>query len=250
MTAVHHCDASGTTWLFVPGNRPDRFDMAVASGADNVILDLEDAVAADAKSAAREHVQQWLNDGGRGWVRINATGTRWHDDDLTTLRSCRGLAGVVMPKAEDPELLNDLCAQLPQEMPVVALVETARGILSASALAECPVVARLAFGSVDYLLDIDAEHSDSALLLARSSLVLASRAAGKAAPLDGVTTALAEPSRTATDAAQARSLGFGGKLCIHPSQVEIVAAAFRPTEQLVRWASEVVLAVQSSPDRR
>jgi citrate lyase subunit beta / citryl-CoA lyase len=101
-------------------------------------------------------------------------------------------------------------------------------------------VTRLAFGSLDFALDIAAEHCDDSLLLARSTLVIAARVAGKPAPLDGVTTAYQDVALAAADAKRARALGFGGKLCIHPSQLAPVAQAFGPSDAEIAWAQRIV----------
>lgn len=235
---------SAATWLFVPGSHPDRFAKAAASGADEVICDLEDSVAPGEKEQARADVVTWLRGGGSGWVRLNAVGTRWHDDDVAALAGCAGLRGLVVPKAESPSALAALGAEVPRPDGLVALVESAIGVLHAVDLAACPAVGRLAFGSIDYALDVDvdAAEDDDSLLLARSTLVLASRAGGRAAPIDGVTTALDDPDALAADARRARRLGFGGKLCLSPRQVPIVAAHFRPSDQEVDWARRVVAA--------
>lgn len=237
---------SAATWLFVPGSRPDRFAKAVASGADEVICDLEDAVAPDEKEQARADVVAWLRGGGSGWVRLNAVGTRWHDDDVAALGGCAGLRGLVVPKAESPSALAALAAEVPGPDGLVALVESAVGVLRAADLAACPGVRRLAFGSLDFALDVDAAGDDDSLLLARSTLVLASRAGGRPAPIDGVTTALDDPEAVAADARRARRLGFGGKLCLSPSQVPVVAAQFRPSDSEVDWARRVVAASDGS----
>jgi citrate lyase subunit beta/citryl-CoA lyase len=236
--------AESVTWLFVPGSRRDRFDRAAGSGADEVILDLEDAVSPDDKDDAREDVASWLDGAGSGWVRINGAGTEWHEEDLAALRGRRGLRGVVLPKAEEPDSLAAAHDALPPGAGLVALVESALGINRATELARSGVVGRLAFGSIDFALDIGAEESDEALLLARSSLVLASRLGDLPPPLDGVTASTTDREAVHDAAVRARSLGFGGKLCIHPNQVETVAAAFRPTAAQLDWASRVVEAGQ------
>jgi len=230
----------GVTWLFVPGSRADRFGRAARSGADEIILDLEDAVAPDAKDDARERVSEWLDGGGAGWVRINGAGTACHERDLAALQPCAGLRGVVVPKAEDPGLLTDLRQRLPAGVGMVALVESALGIDQATALARSGAVDRLAFGSIDFALDIGAEESDEALLFARSALVLASRVGGLTAPVDGVTVSTTDDTGAYDASVRARSLGFGGKLCIHPRQVEPVAAGFRPTAAQLEWAVRVL----------
>ncbi len=232
-------DAPSVTWLFVPADRPDRFDKARAATADEVIIDLEDAVAPAAKDAAREHAARWLSGDGIAWVRINGLGTRWHAEDIGALAGCRGLRGIVVPKAEDPEALASLAARS-GDTRLVALVETARGVRNLDGLCATRGIERLAFGSIDFALDIDARHTDEALLYARSELVVASRAAGLAAPLDGVTVEVADIDAVRRAAARSCTLGFGGKLCIHPAQVPAVNRAFAPDPAELGWARRVV----------
>ena len=226
--------------LFVPGDRPDRFEKARSSGADLVVCDLEDAVAPAGKDAARGEVARWLGDGGVAVVRVNAPGTSWYADDCAALEGLAGLAAVMVPKAEDRASLADLAVRL--GVPLIALVETALGLHRAHDLATVPEVVRLAFGSIDFSLDTGCGDDDVALLHARSSLVVASRAAGVAQPVDGVTVALDDAEAVGADAAMARRLGFAGKLCIHPRQVAPVNAAFSPTAEEVEHARRIVAA--------
>lgn len=241
---------SAVTWLFVPGDRPERFAKAAAAGADAVILDLEDAVPAAHKDAARMHVLDWLGSGNRAWVRVNGVGSPWYAADLVALTAARGLAGFVVPKAEDPDALEDLGAQLHHGAApgagLVALVESAIGVHRAVDLASCDGVTRLAFGSIDFAVDIGADGSWESLLAARSALVLASRVRGIAAPIDGVTAALRDPQLLAADVRAARALGFTAKLCIHPAQLPSVRAGFAPTDDEVAWAERVVAAVSGA----
>ena len=237
--------ASSVTWLFVPGDRPDRFDRAVAAKADEIIIDLEDAVAPAAKLQARQETAQWLSSGGEAWVRLNGRQTSWFDHDAANLAGAPGLRGFILPKCEDPDEVMALADVARRRLDVIALIESAGGVVGAQAIAACPATVRLAFGAVDFALDIDASESRNALLAARSFLVLASRAAGKPAPIDSVTTALS-PAVAAADALHARELGFGGKLCIHPRQVGPVSAAFRPTEDEVSAARAVLRAARAS----
>jgi citrate lyase subunit beta/citryl-CoA lyase len=239
-------DASGRTWLFVPGSRPDRFDKAATSGADQVILDLEDAVLPSDKEDARAAVIAWLGSSPPVWVRVNAVGSAWHEDDVKSLVASPGLAGVVLPKAQDATELEVVGRAVGHRSGVIGLVETAVGVREAHSLAACSAVSRLTFGAIDFALDIDSEENDEALLLARSTLVLASRAAGKAPPIDGVTTQVAG-SAVARDAARAHALGFGGKLCIHPAQLASVRAAFAPTAEQLEWAHHVL--ASAAPDQ-
>ncbi|MFF0454735.1 HpcH/HpaI aldolase/citrate lyase family protein [Nocardia africana] len=228
---------TAATWLFVPGDRPDRFAKAQAAGADLVVLDLEDAVAPDRKDEARDYVHQWLAGGNRSAVRINAAGTRWYAEDLAMLAQHRAI--VMIPKAEEPGALLNAAAGL--DSPVfIALIETARGVLNAAALAAAEV-RRLAIGTFDLAAQLGIDPSDrEALAAARSALVLASAAAGLSGPIDGVTGSIDEPEILTADVNHARRLGFAGKLCIHPRQVATAAAALRPSADEIRWATSVV----------
>ncbi|WP_417722329.1 HpcH/HpaI aldolase/citrate lyase family protein [Salipiger sp.] len=224
--------------LFVPADRPERFAKAAASGADAVILDLEDAVAAESKDRARAALTCAFTD-LPVIVRINATGTPWHEADLAAVRALP-VAGVMLPKAEGPVSVATVCRALAGHAPVLALVESALGLANARGIAALPGVARLVFGSVDYCADLGCAHLREGLLPARTELVLASRLAGKAAPLDGVTVQLDDPAVTADDARHARDLGMGGKLCIHPKQTAGVLQAFLPSEAEIGWARRVL----------
>ena len=222
--------------LFVPGHRPERFAKAAASGADAIIIDLEDAVPADAKEVARANVRAHVTD-LPVLVRINGASTAWHADDLAAIASVP-VAAVVLPKAEPGPQLGAVCAGAGHY--VVALVETASGLAGVRTTAAMPGVARLAFGSIDFCADLGCAHTRNALLAARSELVLASRLSGLLAPIDGVTTAINDPALATDDARYARDLGFGGKLCIHPKQVSAVLAGFRPDQAEVEWARRVL----------
>jgi citrate lyase subunit beta/citryl-CoA lyase len=225
-----------TTFLFVPGDRPDRFGKAVASGADVVILDLEDAVAPADKDTARAEVGAWL-ERNPATVRINAPGTPWFEADAALVAE-RGVP-VVVPKAETPGVLAAFRA-------VVALVETARGVERAGELAAVPSVTRLAFGSVDLAAELGVAPEDpEPFAYARSRLVVASAAAGLAPPVDGVTTDLTDDVRLEADVRYARRMGFGGKLCVHPRQIAPVRAGFAPTEAERNWARQVLAAGDS-----
>jgi citrate lyase subunit beta/citryl-CoA lyase len=222
--------------LFVPGNRPERFDKAAAAEADAIIIDLEDAVAGDAKDAARSALRTDFTT-LPVLVRINGIGTPWHDADMAALVG-HGFAAVMVPKAEASEAFMALCAASP--IPVIALIESACGLSDARRIAATAHVARIAFGSIDFCADLGCAHSQEALLAARSELVLASRLGGLSAPIDGVTTALDDTELVASDARYARDLGFGGKLCIHPRQIEPIRSGFAPDEAEIAWAYKVL----------
>jgi citrate lyase subunit beta / citryl-CoA lyase len=238
---------TGMAWLFVPGDRPDRFGKAVMSGADEVICDLEDSVAERAKSAARQHVVELLSRDGQAWVRVNACTTPSYALDVEALVGLPGLRGVMVPKAEHPAALTALRRRLGPGIGIVALLETAVGVLHAAAIGRCGGVDRLAFGSIDFAADIDAAHDDDALLTARMALVLASRAAAKPAPIDGITAGLDQAEVVEREAAKARRLGFGGKLCIHPAQIPAVRRAFQASPEEVA-AAQAILDISAAPD--
>ena len=235
------------SYLFVPADRPERYAKALASGADAVIVDLEDAVAASAKDGARASLAAWLDSGGRGIVvRINDAASRAFDADLG-LVSHPGVVGVVVPKAERADDLARVRAAAPSAA-LLPLIETAAGIDRVREIAAAPGVQRLAFGSIDFQLDLGIEEgSDGSELLAfRSALVLASRLAALDPPVDGVSTAIDDAGSLEADTRRARRLGFGAKLCIHPRQVAAVNAAFAPSAEELAWAERVVAAAASS----
>lgn len=222
--------------LFVPGHRPERFDKAVASGTDAVIIDLEDAVPADAKDVARASLP--VNLTCPLIVRINGADTPWHHADLAAV-SALPIAAILVPKCEANGALDALLGRADGPA-IMALIETARGISQARLIASAPAVRRLVFGSVDYCADIGSAHARESLVTARCELVLASRLAGLPSPVDGVTTTLDNEAEIDADTRHARTLGFAGKLCIHPRQVASVLAGFRPSESEVGWAKRVL----------
>ena len=226
------------SYLFVPGDRPERIAKAHASGADAVIVDLEDAVAPANKVAAREATAAALDATAPVVLRINGADTAWFADDAR-LAAHPGVAAVLLPKAASTEPVAALRSASGGK-PVLALIESAAGMANLAALAATPGVTRLVFGSIDFQLDLDIADDDLALLAFRSQLVLASRVANLPAPVDGVTTAFDDVARIELEARRARSLGFGGKLCIHPRQVAIVNGAFSPSEAELAWAQRVV----------
>ncbi len=224
------------TPLFVPANRPDRFAKAAASGTDAVILDLEDAVALIDKDAARAALDACFTD-LPVIVRINACDTPWHQADVAAIAG-RPFAGVILPKAEDAARCTQVAAATGK--PVIALIESAVGLANARHIAVADGVVRLAFGSIDFCADLGCQHLRDVLLPARAELVLASRLAGIAAPIDGVTVQLDDMSVSHDDAAHARALGMTGKLCIHPRQIDTVRQAFAPTQAERDWAQRVL----------
>lgn len=248
--------ALARTFLFVPGDRPERHARALASGAGGVIVDLEDAVAPTHKEAARAQVAASFAAlpgaaHGRLLVRVNACGTPWHAGDRALIGrlSAQGLlAGVMLAKAERPDDLAALARAVGPDVGLLPLVESVAGFDALDALAAAPQVARLVFGHLDFQADLGlaCAADEAELVSVRLALVLASRRAGLAPPVDGVTPDWRDTARLAGDAGRARRGGFGGKLCIHPDQVAAVEAAFRATADELAWARRVCEAVQAA----
>lgn len=238
--------ALARSYLFVPGDRPERYAKALASAADAVVIDLEDAVLPAAKAAARDALARLLAstaDSARIVVRINDAATPWFADDLALLAAHR-VAALMLPKAERADTLATLRNACPRAA-LLPLVESARGVLAAPALAAVPGVQRLVFGTVDFALDLDLQGELATTLgldHAAAQLALASRAAGIGAPVAGVTVAIDDTAQLLADLARARAHGFGAKLCIHPKQVAAIHAALAPTTDELAWAQRVVQA--------
>lgn len=247
--------ALARTFLFVPADRPERYARALGSGAGAVIVDLEDAVAPEAKPRARALLSEGLaalpaGDRGRLLVRVNACGTPWHEDDRALVaRLCsQGLAGVVQPKAEGRAELAAMAAAIGAEGVLVPLIESAAGLAALDAIAGAPQVLRLAFGHLDFQADLGLSCGEDETELApvRLALVLATRRAGLAAPIDGVTPDWRDAERLGADARRARRGGFGAKLCIHPAQIAVAHAALGPNADEVAWAQRVRAAAQAA----
>ena len=235
--------------LFVPATRPERFPKAFAAGADAVVLDLEDAVEASRKADARRIVGDWLvsalpSASTATFVRVNAPGTQWLDDDLAWLKAL-GVAAthvhaVVVPKTETADALVHVATA--SASPVLPLLETARGIVKAvdvlSARAE---IAAVLFGAEDLTAELGIPRTleGEELLLARSRVVLAAAVAG-VDPIDAVWTDFSAPGGLQRDATRAKALGFRGKMAIHPDQVAVINEVFSPTAEEIAAARRLV----------
>jgi citrate lyase subunit beta/citryl-CoA lyase len=229
------------TGLYVPGDRPERFDKAVASGAELVILDLEDAVAADRKDTAREHVVAWLDSGSTKptvvEVRVNAGSSA----DLEALAAVRAPFAVRLPKVESAGDVDAVVAVLGRDVPISVLIETARGLEEVAAIAAHPAVASVSLGEADLASDLGS--ADVAVIdWARARLLVAARAAGKPPPMMAVYTDIADLDGLAADTRRGKAMGYVGRTAIHPSQVPVIAVAFAPTSEELAWATEVLAA--------
>jgi citrate lyase subunit beta/citryl-CoA lyase len=231
------------SFLFAPGSEERKLVRALDSGADAVVADLEDAVAPEEKGAARDLATHLVGDArteSLRLLRVNGVGTEWHHADLTAV-SGRGLDGIVLPKATDAAV-RAVAGRV--DLPIVAIVETARGLRDAFAVASHEQVAVLLLGAVDLGLDLGLEQRDDGqeILFARSSLVVDSAAAGLRGPVDRVWVDVRDLEGLARDCAFARSLGFRGKALVHPDQVAPTHEAFAPTASELRRAREIVAA--------
>lgn len=247
--------ADACSFLFVPANRPERYAKALASGADAVIVDLEDAVAPADKPAARAALAQGFAalDGaqrGRLLLRVNAVGTPWHAGDLALARglAAQGLGAVMLPKAESAAALAEVAAAVGPGCALLPLVESVAGLDALDALAAAPQVLRLAFGHLDFQADagLACGPDEAELLPVRLALVLASRRAGLAPPIDGISPSTQDMARLAADTARSRRGGFCAKLCIHPAQVAPVNAAFTPGAEALAQARRLLSAFEAA----
>lgn len=241
------------TWLFVPAVRPERFTKALNSGTDVVIIDLEDAVSPEEKTAARSQLEEWLrgSDAAPVLVRINGVGTPWFADDLAVCRF-PSVCGIVLPKAETVDDIH--LAGKATEKPVLPIVESALGVANLPAIASCPFVFRLLFGKLDLAVDLGMDYpppdgedpEETAFLYARSQMVLASRCAGLPPPVDGVFTALEDGVGLERYARRGARLGFGGMLVVHPRQIDGVRRGYMPAPAQIAWAEKILLAASTS----
>lgn len=232
-----------TAPLFVPGDRPDRFEKALDSGATAVILDLEDAVAPEAKAQARERVVAALRERdalrAKTIVRINGTSTPFAADDLAALRAL-GIVAVMIPKCETPAEVRDVAAALPQTR-IVAIVESIGGLDAARAIAAEPAITALALGVYDLSAQIGNQPTWEATAVFRTHVVVSARASGKAA-IDAPFIAIDDESGLVTEAGRAVEFGFDGKLAIHPKHIAPLLRAFAPSPEEIEHARRVLAA--------
>lgn len=229
------------TGLYVPGDRPDRFRSAEDSGAGLVVFDLEDAVAPERKSAARDAVAEWFRDGRRGsaaaQVRVNAG----DEEDLRAVSALAPEVGIRLPKVESTRDL-DQAVELAPGRPLIALLESARGVVNAVEIAQHPAVVALALGESDLRSEVGG--GEAMITHARLSMLFAARAAGLPAPMASVYPAIRDLEGLADDTRRAADLGLFGRMAAHPLQLPVIDAVFAPTDADVAWAREVLSAVR------
>ncbi len=242
--------------LFVPGNNARRVEKALGLDADAVILDLEDAVAAGEKVAARAAVVEALRRprSGLAYVRINGLATEWCYRDLTGIVQ-PGLDGVLLPKAEraaDLQIVDWLLGALERErglapgsIDLMPIIETGAGLAAMPQIAACGArVRRVVFGAADFTLDMNMQwtRDEAELAHARAAIVLASRVAGLEPPIDTVWARLQDAEGLRASAHVSRNMGFQGRMCIHPDQLGVVHEVFTPSEEEHARALKIVAA--------
>ena len=235
--------------MFSPGDRPDFMRKAPNAGADTIVFDLEDAVAPDAKADARDAVLDVLTDDDfdpdcEVCVRVNVAGAgQAADVDALSAPDAR-LDSVMLPKADsthDVDTLERLMGDRRATVPVLALIETAQGVLNAAEIAAADDTHAVLFGAEDLSADIGATRTEEGteVLYAREHVVLAARAAGVDC-IDTVYTDIEDHDGLAEETRFAAQLGYDGKMAIHPGQVSVINDAFTPSEDEVEWAEKVV----------
>lgn len=225
--------------LLVGASDASVFPAALASEADSVIFDIEDGLPEDQKQQGRESVVEALNGGAGAWVRINDIGSEHWREDLEALAEAKNLRGLMLAKTEHPDHITRTAMMMPAGTPVIALIESAVGLVNANDIARAPGVFRLAFGVGDFRRDTGASDDPMALAFARSALVVASRVGLLPGPIDGPTVgAQGEELQEACRVAQ--SMGMTGKLTLDPGQTDGINHGLAPSEQEIAWARELI----------
>jgi (S)-citramalyl-CoA lyase len=237
------------TALFVPGSRPERFAKALASGADAVIVDFEDAVEESLKREARNNLAAFLTEhpAAQVMVRVNAPDHAEHVQDVAFCSEQSGVTCILLPKVESAEQVA-ICAGAGK--PVWPIIESAKGLVNLGQIASAASVERLSFGSLDLGLDLNlatgSASADFVLDQARYQVLLHSRVADLQPPLDGVHPAIDDVDGLRASIRHARDMGFGGALCIHPRQVAAIHDALLPDDREIAWARRVIQAGQGA----
>ena len=227
------------SWLLASAASEKNFAPALASEADSVVFDIEDAVPAESKPEARERVVEALSTGMTAWVRVNGIETDYWAADLAALSKAPGLRGVMLAMTEKPEQVTHTAMRLQAGTPVLALVESALGIENATAIASAPGTFRLAFGVGDFRRDTGASDDPMALAYARAKLVVASRVGQLPGPIDGPTVgALGDDLLEACKVTA--SMGMTGKLCLRPDAADTINTGLSPSESEIQWAHELL----------
>ncbi|MFK0009078.1 HpcH/HpaI aldolase/citrate lyase family protein [Paenarthrobacter sp. NPDC090520] len=242
-----------TTYLYVPGDRPERLAKAFNRGAGAIIADLEDAVTEENKDQALASVIAWL-DSLTGthipvWVRVNTGPRREHE--LRSLAGHRHLTGFFLPKADTATDVNDaheLLQSLGHPTPLAPMIESATALVNIHQIAAASAVFQLHIGEMDLAADLGLTpgSDESELLCARSLLVIASRHAGLVRPAGPVSAEINNQETFRNSTEHLKRMGYIGRDCIHPAQVTITAEVFAPTPDEINWAADILAAAATN----
>jgi citrate lyase subunit beta / citryl-CoA lyase len=230
------------TYLFAPGHNEKLLRRVFGAGADAVILDLEDAVPADAKVRARALVAAVITD-KQALVRVNGPHTPEFAADVEAVAPYA--SAIRIPKCESARDVEEAGRRAPG-VPLIPAIETAKGVLAAAEIAAVPGVAHLSLGGLDLLRDLYAGDGNLPMLYVRSHLVVVSRALGLPPPVDSVYPLIDDDAGLRDEAEFVRSLGFGAKSAIHPRQIPILNSVFAPSPRDIAWARDVVQAFEAA----
>lgn len=235
---------TATTFLFVPGDRPERFAKALRSDADVVIIDWEASVIASRKEAARQNTISFLKqaDGRKIAIRLNPYSGRDFLDDAAALSAFhKSIAGIFLTMVSSADEIGSSAKALPPLLPLVGMIETAQALTQVDSIAACRHLCRIAFGNMDFQTDLQLPPEENVGLIYPSSrLIIASRAAGLPGPIAGATENIADLDHFVASARFERNLGYLAKLCVHPSQLAPARQVFAPSKQEIAWAKQIL----------
>ncbi|EAJ8666618.1 CoA ester lyase [Campylobacter coli] len=243
------------SFLFVPSIFPERFTKALQSGASQIIIDLEDSVEVAKKEVGRKNIvdfsSQCAKNNDKFLIRINETKSKEFQKDLSlisTIKESNGIIGVVLPKAQSYEDI-DMLSQF--ELPIIPIIESALGVENLDDIARHPSVLALSFGSLDMTLDLNLQEGEGKNFILnsiRTQIILKSTKYNLLSPINGVYPDIKNIDGLKEDLIFAKSMGFGGSLCIHPNQVAPINEVFSPSAKQIAWAKEILSLRQNSND--
>lgn len=247
-----------TVFLFVPGNSENKILKALNMDIDAIIIDLEDAVVIAEKEKARKLVysvlaeQETKNLKTKIYIRINSIKSPWFFDDINVINRLSNVSGIMIPKSEDRTSITLAADLLTKNLEIIPLIESARGVYNVEdVLTSHPSVRRVAFGSVDFALDMGVDWSEEGTerIYAMSKMVLASRAFGLEPPIDAVFPIIDNKESFISDAKKGKNIGFYGKMVIHPKHIEWVNEVYVPNESQIEWCKKVTNEYEASDNK-
>ncbi|MDN7245233.1 HpcH/HpaI aldolase/citrate lyase family protein [Planococcus shenhongbingii] len=233
--------------MFTPGTKKERLLKSVNSEADALLWDLEDAVHPDDKDGAQAVIKEALDELGDKpakpiFLRVNQYDTEWYEEDVKLARH-ENVTGIMLPKTESSEQAAKTWEGMGSEGELIALIETAAGIIRLEDIFSNPNISGVAFGAIDYAVDVDLTLTEAGLeaLYARSRIVTYAKAAGISGIYDTVFPDVHNEVSLQKRARSARALGFNGQMAVHPKQLEIIHEVYSPSREEIDWAVKVLL---------